>query len=352
MKITFFTSLERNFSIDRYTQELSESFPSHITPHVVRPEMSDGLRGKIYDRYIRYLAVARRERGDYNIVTTEGYGFLLAVLPRDKTIVVCHDVHPLLTQEWTGTYRLRYKISLRMMAKARRIVAVSQSTRKDLLSHCRYIADDKVAVINSGLAEKWSRVVDEPIVSKFRREHGLGKSPIVLHVGNDNWYKNFAGVLRAFAILAHPTAYLVKVGEMGSENEALGKQLGISERIIRFRDQTDHELRLFYSCADIMVFPSLHEGFGWPPLEAMACGCPVVASSSASLPEVCGDAAVYVNPNDALETATAIRRLLDDASLRKECIRKGLLQSNRFSWRDTATGMLELLGCHESGATC
>jgi glycosyltransferase involved in cell wall biosynthesis len=349
MKITFFTSLERNFSIDRYTQELSENFPSYVTTHVVRPEMSDGLRGKIYDRYIRYLAVAKRESGDYNIVTTEGYGFLLAVLPSDRTIVVCHDVHPLLTQHWTGTYRFRYKLSLRMMSMARRVVAISHSTRNDLLSHCRYIADDKVAVIHNGLAGKWSRVADESVVSKFRRERGLEESPIILHVGNDNWYKNFAGVLRAFAVLAHPTARLVKVGEMGSENEALAKQLGISERIIQFQDQTDEELRLFYSCADIMVFPSLHEGFGWPPLEAMACGCPVVASNSASLPEVCGDAAILVNPTDAREMVTAIRRLLEDASLRRDCIRKGLLQSRRFRWRDTATGMLELLGIGATG---
>jgi len=347
MKITFFTSLERNFSIDRYTQELSENFPSYVTTHVVRPEMSDGLRGKIYDRYIRYLAVAKRESGDYNIVTTEGYGFLLAVLPSDRTIVVCHDVHPLLTQHWTGTYRFRYRLSLRMMSMARRVVAISHSTRNDLLSHCRYIADDKVTVLHNGLAGKWSRVTDDVALSKFRQEQGLVDGPIILHVGNDNWYKNFAGLLRAFAILAHPTALLVKVGEIGRENMALAKELGVSERIVHFQDKADDELRLFYSCADIMVFPSLHEGFGWPPLEAMACGCPVVASHRASLPEVCGDAAIYVNPTNATEIATAIQRLLEDASLRKNCIRKGLLQSKRFSWRDVASGMLDLLGCSE-----
>jgi glycosyltransferase involved in cell wall biosynthesis len=201
-----------------------------------------------------------------------------------------------------------------------------------------------LAVIHSGLAETWSRVTDEPAVSEFRQEHGLVHSPIVLHVGNDNWYKNFAGLLRAFALLAHPTALLVKVGDMGAENEALAKQLGIAERMIHFQAWTDDELRLFYSCADIMVFPSLHEGFGWPPLEAMACGCPVVAGRSASLPEVCGDAAIYVNPTDPREIATAIGRLLGDTSLRTECIRKGLLQSKRFSWRDTAAGMLKVLG--------
>jgi glycosyltransferase involved in cell wall biosynthesis len=347
MKITLFTSLERNFSIDRYTEELSKSFPSHVTTRVVRPEMSDGLRGKIYDRYIRYLAIARRESGDYNIVTTEGYGFLLAVLPSDRTIVVCHDVHPLMTRQWTGTYRLRYKLSLRMMRAARGIVAVSRSTRNDLLSHCKHLADNKVTVLHNGLAEKWSRVVDEPMLRKFRQDHGLEKRPVILHVGNDNWYKNFGGLLRAFALLGHPTAVLVKVGDMGAGSKALARQLGISERIIQFQDKTDDELRLFYSCADIMVFPSLHEGFGWPPLEAMACGCPVVASNGASLPEVCGDAAIYVNPTDATEIATAIRRLLEDASLRKDCIRKGLLQSKRFSWRDVASGILELLGCPE-----
>ena len=202
MKITLFSGLERNLSIERYTRELSAGFPPHVTTRIVCPEMSDGLRGKIYDRYVKYLAVARRESGDYNIVTTEAYGFLLGALPSERTIVVCHDVHPLLTRQWTGTYRLRYELSLRIMGSARRVVAVSNSTRDDLRAHCRYIADEKLAVVHSGLAESWSPVIDERALRQFRRDYTLTQSPIILHVGNDNWYKNFAEVLRAFAMLA------------------------------------------------------------------------------------------------------------------------------------------------------
>lgn len=347
MRINLFTSLERNFSIDRYTNELSKNFPPRVTTRVIQPSMSNGLRGKVYDRYIKYLATAKRESGDYNIVTTEGYGFLLAALPTEKTIVVCHDVHPLLTKQWTGTYRLRYKLSLRMMGAARRIVAVSQSTRNDLLAHCSHIPESKVAVVHNGLADTWSRVVDGRKIAEFRRDRRLEESPLILHVGNDNWYKNFEGVLRAFALLRNPTALLVKVGEMRDASWDLANQLGIGKQILHFQNQRDEDLRRFYSCADVLVFPSLHEGFGWPPLEAMACGCPVVASRAASLPEVCGDAAVYVNPGDAAAMAAAIQRLLADPAYCKDRVRAGLLQSKRFSWRDTASAMLELLGCSE-----
>jgi len=106
---------------------------------------------------------------------------------------------------------------------------------------------------------------------------------------------------------------------------------------------SDEELLLFYNLSDMLVFPSSHEGFGWPPLEAMACGCPVITTRKASLPEVCGEACLYVEPFDIHGIASAIRELLENCSLRAQLIARGKCQAHRFSWRHTDSRMLELL---------
>jgi glycosyltransferase involved in cell wall biosynthesis len=100
-----------------------------------------------------------------------------------------------------------------------------------------------------------------------------------------------------------------------------------------------------YSIAEMLVFPSLHEGFGWPPLEAMACGCPVITTRKASLPEVCGEACLYVDPRSVDDIAAAIRTLLKKSGMRTDLISAGLLQVRKFNWEKTAQAILQVGQC-------
>lgn len=299
----------------------------------------------MYDRYLKYLRVGRQIRADCNIIVSESYSFLLLGLPPERTVVVCHDLHPLIYRGWSGTYRLRYKLNLRLMRRARAIVTVSEHTKKDLLKYCPFIPAEKVFAIHSGLERKWKRVEDETRLEQVRRAYSLEGKTIVLHVGNDNWYKNVATLLRAFAAVDDPKLILVKVGNCGAANGELIQQLGIANRVVQIRGADDEQLMCLYSVAEMLVFPSLHEGFGWPPLEAMACGCPVITTRKASLPEVCGEACLYVDPRDVDSIAAAIRTLTERFDIQEDLSHRGLLQAQKFDWLTTARAILQVAQC-------
>jgi len=140
----------------------------------------------------------------------------------------------------------------------------------------------------------------------------------------------------------------VKVGVSGRSEKyrrnvmrKLGS-LGITQDVIFVDYTSELDLAYYYSSAKLLAYPSLYEGFGLPPLEAMACGCPVVTSNTSSLPEVMGEAGIMVNPYDTDNLAQAMRQVLTDAKLRDDMIRKGLKQSKRFSWEETARQTMEV----------
>ncbi len=230
------------------------------------------------------------------------------------------------------------------MRRARAIVAISEHTKKDLLKYCPSIPPEKVFTIHNGLERKWRRTEDEARLNQIRSAYGLEGKTIILHVGNDNWYKNVATLLRAVAKMDDPKLVLVKVGDVGPANRELIQQLGVASRFVHIRGVDDEQLMCLYSLAEMLAFPSLHEGFGWPPLEAMACGCPVITTRKASLPEVCGEACLYVEPRDPDGIAAAIRTLKEAPDTRADLIRRGLLQAQKFSWQRTAQEILRSAG--------
>jgi len=342
MKIAVFPGIDGNASIDRYAREFTANVPTHVRAEVISFKKSPGIRGAFYERYLKYLKIAHQTQADYNIIVSESYSFLMLALSPERTVVICHDLHPLIYRGWSGTYRFRYKLNLRFLPRARAVVTVSEHTKKDLLKYCPFIPPEKVIAIHNGLERKWQSVQDPVRLAQIRRAYRIEDKKIVLHVGNDNWYKNFETLLRAIAAIKDSTLVLVKVGECGVANRALVNQLGIADRFVHVRAVNDEELICFYSIAEMLVFPSLHEGFGWPPLEAMACGCPVVTTYRASLPEVCGEACIYVDPRDVNGIASAIRTLLEEPDVRADFIRRGLAQAKKFDWRQTARAILQV----------
>jgi glycosyltransferase involved in cell wall biosynthesis len=166
----------------------------------------------------------------------------------------------------------------------------------------------------------------------------------ILFVGNVKPNKNLQALIDAFSLMIHnqPDLYLLIAGkkegfingdkelfERIEKNETLAKRIKFSGYV-----EAEH-LPVIYSMASLFVFPSLYEGFGFPPLEAMACGCPVVASNRASIPEICGESALYIDPTNPAAIAQAIERVLIDENLRSELIEKGLVQVQKYRWEDS-----------------
>ncbi|MEW6041429.1 MAG: glycosyltransferase family 1 protein, partial [Elusimicrobiota bacterium] len=167
-------------------------------------------------------------------------------------------------------------------------------------------------------------------------------------VGPLNERKNIPGLLKAFSILAKKgIQYRLVITGTGKETyinliKKLCMGLNIQDKVSWTGKIPSDAMVYFYNNAELLVYPSLYEGFGYPPLEAMACGCPIVASNTTSIPEVVGNAGILFNPHDTEEMAQAIEKVLKDTDLRQDLIKKGFEQVKNFSWAKTAKETLEV----------
>ncbi|MCS6882336.1 MAG: glycosyltransferase family 1 protein [Oscillochloridaceae bacterium] len=251
-------------------------------------------------------------------------------------------VHDLAFIRFPQTFRAYNRIYLDLatrlsVRRAARVLVVSEHTRREVIGLLG-VPPERVVVTPNAVREHF-RPPDPAALEVFRARKGLPER-FVLYVGTLEPRKNLTTLLEAYAMVARDRAAPLLVGGgKGWMYDAVFQRLealGLHERV-RFVGYLDEEeLPLWYAAATVFVFPSIYEGFGMPPLEAMACGAPVVASNTSSLPEVVGDAGLTVSPYDPAALAAAIRRLLDDADLRQELRERGFRQARAFSWRVTA----------------
>lgn len=167
--------------------------------------------------------------------------------------------------------------------------------------------------------------------------------PYLLYVGSHSYRKNLTRLFRALARLDRIDIRLLLTGNPSSELEAELQRLGLVGRVLFTGFVPDEQMPAYYRGAEALVFPSLYEGFGLPPLEAMACGTPVITSNVCSLPEVVGNAGIMVDPYDTDALAGAIERVLSDSALRIELQQRGIIQAQRFSWERTAQRIWHIL---------
>lgn len=164
-------------------------------------------------------------------------------------------------------------------------------------------------------------------------------SYIVLHVGSEQKRKNIPTLIKTFKLLSNDidNLLLLRIGEKTSEIETLIKRLKLEDKILYIPFVDERMITYYYSAADVLVFPSVYEGFGFPLLEAMACGCPIVTNNSTAIPEVVGNAAITVkNPYSPKEYSNAVKEILRNKKLRKKLIRNGLRRASKFSWKRVA----------------
>jgi glycosyltransferase involved in cell wall biosynthesis len=271
-------------------------------------------------------------------------------------VVTIHDMAALFYEEDTSRIRMqlrRYRFR-RGLVRAERVIAVSEATRRDCQSLFGIPSERISRVYNApdpgffAGADQRGTEEQQRIMERYQIEH-----PFLLYAGNIRRHKNVPRLVEAFAVLREQLAghaeyqdlRLVIIGDTISQYPAVRQAVIRSkmEHVVRFLGFVPFEtLRCFYQSAAAFVFPSRYEGFGLPPLEAMACGTPVVTSNVSSLPEVVGDAAVLVNPQNVFDIARGLREVLLDVSLREELIRRGRAQAARFSWERTARQVLDI----------
>jgi len=228
--------------------------------------------------------------------------------------------------------------------RARRVIAISEFTRTEIV-RLLGVPPERVAVVHCGVDERFRPVRDPAVLETFRRERGLPER-FILYLGTIEPRKNLERLLDAYAgIRRHLPHKLVLAGGRGWKAE------GVYARIAALDLERDvllpgyvpmEEQPLWYNGADVYVYPSLYEGFGLPPLEAMACGTPVVAARAASLPEVVGDAAVLVDPLSVDALSEALLRVASDADLRRTLGLAGVARAEQFTWTRTALQTLEV----------
>jgi glycosyltransferase involved in cell wall biosynthesis len=297
-------------------------------------------------RFVVYPRLVRELDTDVIHVIDHGQAYLLNGLDASRTVVTCHDVillalaHGRIGSTPVPPVALQIlKFSLELMKRAAAIVADSEQTKRDLVSFIG-IPAHRIVVIAPGLNQPFSP--DAERGAAMRRRYGLGEGPLVLHIGR-TFYKNISGVIRVVHRLRTDgiPARFVRTGKpLSGVERALAERLGVVDAIVELGGVPDEDLPALYNAADLLLFPSLYEGFGWPPLEAMASGTPVVCSRSGSLGDVVGNAALTADPEDFETLAWHAGSVLTDAKLRATLIERGLEHTKQFSWQRAAQELI------------
>ncbi len=267
---------------------------------------------------------------------------------RLRCLVTLHDLIPLVfpdyaprarTRRWFPVYRWLMR---QVVARADLVLTVSQASRADIMTHLG-VPPDRVRAIPEGVSPRFRPASAPPAADGGAR----GRAPAILWVGRADPYKNVLGLIESFAALRASLRGPVVLRLAGPrdrrypEPEQRAAALGVADAVVWLGHLAEDRLLEEYQRAAVFVLPSRYEGFGLPVIEAMACGTPVICSNRGSLPEVAGDAALKVQPEDRVGLTEALRRVLSDPRLADDMRRRGVRQAARFSWETTARQTLE-----------
>ncbi|MDR3128921.1 MAG: glycosyltransferase family 4 protein [Tannerellaceae bacterium] len=252
-------------------------------------------------------------------------------------IVTLHDITYL---RYPKSYSLKFRLQCRLLTplilkNSLALITVSEFSKKEISGHFRNYPPPSIHVIYNATGSQFTvKSPNKPSI------------PYLLAVSSHFYHKNIARLIEAFVDLHKSGKIDIPLVIAGGSSPYSGNQNfnTVSDSSIRFMGRvSDEELISLYQSATAFIFPSLYEGFGIPPLEAQACGCPVIASNAAAIPEVLGDSVLYFNPDSVSEMQDAIYSIVTDASLRQSLREKGLENVKRFSWDDSASRLYDLI---------
>ncbi|WP_440953191.1 glycosyltransferase family 4 protein [Methanococcoides sp. FTZ1] len=293
----------------------------------------------IFIRYFAYPYIVKKEVKKDNVkhITSQDLGYLLKFVKLNKTVVTCHDLIPVV---YDKTHLPNWKYNVEGLKKADRIITISEFSKNDIIKYLNY-PENKIRIASPAVDHtNYYKKRDKSILSELDIDEN---EKVVLYVGSEQPRKNVPTLIKAFSKLKKrfPNVKLLKIGKPqhpGARKELLEliDSLNLRNDIIFCGYISEKELVKYYNAADLFVFPSLYEGFGLPPLEAMACGTPVITSNRSSLPEVVGDAGIMIDPLDIDQMADMMYEVLTNDGLKEDLAKKGLERSNIFNWKNAA----------------
>ncbi len=327
-------AIEISRRLRKYLPDVHFVSPSNIVLEEVARELDVevfGLgKGHVWEQID--LPLYLKKRGEPILLNLES----TAPIYYQNKITTLHDIAFIRYPEtYSWYFRTYYRLLTPIMLRtSKKVITVSNFSKREIVSKYK-LPEDKVVVVYNAVSEKFT-----PIKNRGFREHKY-----ILAVSSINKRKNFSSLLRAFSRLSVKNIMLYVVGE---EHRVFGEG-GISPDLVnipnvQFVGRVDDEKLIeLYSNAVFFVFPSLYEGFGIPPLEAQACGCPVLVARASALPEIYKDSALYCDPWDVEDIANKMERLLSDSALREELINKGFENVKRFNWNKSAEKVAQIV---------
>jgi glycosyltransferase involved in cell wall biosynthesis len=330
----------------RPTWEIVEFAPA---PYPSDKKNSVWLLGvwKYYERYWRYPRTIQKQNADIFHIIDHSDGHLARWLKTkaQPKIVTCHDLINLFQPENIYSRTLlpfvsmaAWKFAIRGMEKADRIISVSAHTAKDVVNNLK-IVKENITVVPDAI-ESIFRILPQTIIESLRQQNGVSPETLcLLNVGSNHPRKNVFTILKVIKTLREQglPVYFWKIGADFTSEQKVFIQTHELQNFIAYLGKPDKEkLVQIYNAADVLIAPSLYEGFGMTILEAMACGTLVITSNVTSLPEVAGNAAILVDPMDVQEMVKAVCRLLEQPNYRKSLIEAGLDRVKPFTWENTA----------------
>ncbi len=347
MEIDYINGLKTDeiFGMSKYQSEIHKRLDDIKLNRIEYPDISKvpGINRVV--EYFAYPFIVKKNVTENNVkhVTRQDLAFLLELINLKKTIVTCHDIIPI---AYYNTQSPLWKLNAKGLRNAEKIITVSEFSKQDISKYIRY-PEENIEVI--------SPAVDHDLYYQNRNKAALNKyrigdaDKVILYVGAEEPRKNLQFLINSFSKLKAKIPH-IKLLKVGTPNYLLVRKkllkqiesLNLQNDVIFTGYVSETELAEIYNAVDLFVFPSLYEGFGIPPLEAMACGTPVITSNTSSLPEVVGDAAIVVDPYDVNKFAEEMYELLTNDGLREEMIRKGLKRSKMFSWDSSAKKTLKV----------
>lgn len=316
------------------------------------PRVNWRIPNKLLDLSFRYLAYPKVDRFIRTDLIFSPHFNLLRHTEKARRVITFHDLSFVRFPKFFPPRKRYWHVSQdvrRQAEDATRLIAVSNFTKRDLV-HYFDVPPEKIAVIHSGVNRRYRELAPRDLsLLRFRAVKNLVR-PFVLFVGTLEPRKNLVGAIRAFNILKerplHRDLEFVMVGRLGWLYDEVLKEVRASpyRKYLRlWGAATANEILMLYNSADVLCCPSFLEGFGFPVIEAQACGCPVVASTGGSLPEVLGKSALLVGPEDHDALAEALHAVLSDESEAARLRAAGFTNVGRFSWERAARETLAWL---------